>query len=492
MYPALQLLARSPRLVRAPASASVPGLSGSAVPPSWPPNAARMASQNSFRIEYDTFGELKVPNDKYYGAQTVRSTMNFKIGGVTKRMPIPVIKAFGILKRAAAEVSQNYGLDPKIADAIMRAADEVAEGKLNDHFPLLVWQTGSGTQTNMNVNEVISNRAIEMLGGELGSKKAVHPNDRVNKSQSSNDTFPTAMHIAAAVEVHEVLLPGLQKLHDAPNAKSKEFAQIIKIGRTHTQDAVPLTLEQEFSGYVQQVSYAMARIKAAMPRIYELAAGGTAVGTGLHTRVGFAEKVAAKVAALTGFLFVTVPNKFEALAAHDALVELSGAMNTTACSLMKIANNIRFLGSGPRSGLGELIFPENEPGNSIMPGKCEAMTMVAAQVMGNHVAIIVGGSNGHFELNIFKPMMIKNVLHSARLLGDASVSFTENCVVGIEANRERINKLMNESLMLVTALNPHIGYDKAAKIAKTAHKNGSTLKGTSIELGYLTAEQFDE
>lgn len=456
-----------------------------------------MASQNSFRIEYDTFGELKVPTDKYYGAQTVRSTMNFKIGGATERMPIPVIKAFGILKRAAAEVNQEYGLDPKIASAIMKAADEVAEGKLNDHFPLVVWQTGSGTQTNMNVNEVISNRAIEMLGGELGSKKPVHPNDHVNKSQSSNDTFPTAMHIAAALEVHQVLLPGLQKLHDALSAKSKEFAQVIKIGRTHTQDAVPLTLGQEFSGYVQQVQYAMERIKAAMPRIYELAAGGTAVGTGLNTRIGFAEKVAAKVAALTGLPFVTAPNKFEALAAHDALVELSGAMNTTACSLMKIANDIRFLGSGPRSGLGELILPENEPGSSIMPGKvnptqCEAMTMVAAQVMGNHVAVTVGGSNGHFELNVFKPMMIKNVLHSARLLGDASVSFTENCVVGIQANTERINKLMNESLMLVTALNPHIGYDKAAKIAKTAHKNGSTLKKTAIELGYLTAEQFDE
>jgi len=456
-----------------------------------------MASQNSFRIEFDTFGELKVPNDKYYGAQTVRSTMNFKIGGVTERMPIPVIKAFGILKRAAAEVNQDYGLDSKIAEAIMKAADEVAEGKLNDHFPLVVWQTGSGTQTNMNVNEVISNRAIEMLGGELGSKKPVHPNDHVNKSQSSNDTFPTAMHIAAAVEVHEVLLPGLQKLHDALDAKSKEFAHIIKIGRTHTQDAVPLTLGQEFSGYVQQVKYAMTRIRSTMPRIYELAAGGTAVGTGLNTRIGFAEKVAAKVAALTGLPFVTAPNKFEALAAHDALVELSGAMNTTACSLMKIANDIRFLGSGPRSGLGELILPENEPGSSIMPGKvnptqCEALSMVAAQVMGNHVAVTVGGSNGHFELNVFKPMMIKNVLHSARLLGDAAVSFTENCVVGIQANTERINKLMNESLMLVTALNPHIGYDKAAKIAKTAHKNGSTLKATAIELGYLTAEQFDE
>ncbi|XP_075411799.1 fumarate hydratase, mitochondrial [Tenrec ecaudatus] len=456
-----------------------------------------MASQNSFRREYDTFGELKVPNDKYYGAQTVRSTMNFKIGGVTERMPVPVIKAFGILKKAAADVNQEYGLDPNVASAIMKAADEVDEGKFNDHFPLVIWQTGSGTQTNMNVNEVISNRAIEMLGGELGSKKPVHPNDHVNKSQSSNDTFPTAMHIAAATEVHDVLLPGLQKLHDTLNAKSKEFAQIIKIDRTHTQDAVPLTLGQELSGYVQQVKYAMVRIEAALPRIYELAAGGTAVGTGLNTRIGFAEKVASKVAALTGLPFVTAPNKFEALAAHDALVELSGAMNTAACSLMKIANDICFLGSGPRSGLGELILPENEPGSSIMPGKvnptqCEAMTMVAAQVMGNHVAVTIGGSNGHFELNVFKPMMIKNVLRSSRLLGDASVSFTENCVVGIQANTERINKLMNESLMLVTALNPHIGYDKAAKIAKTAHKNGSTLKETAIKLGYLTAEQFYE
>ncbi|XP_028902966.1 fumarate hydratase, mitochondrial isoform X1 [Ornithorhynchus anatinus] len=461
------------------------------------PPGARMASQNAFRVEYDTFGELRVPTDKYYGAQTVRSTMNFKIGGVTERMPIPVIRAFGILKRAAAEVNQDYGLDPKIAGAIVKAADEVAAGKLNEHFPLVVWQTGSGTQTNMNVNEVISNRAIEMLGGELGSKKPVHPNDHVNKSQSSNDTFPTAMHIAAATEVHGVLLPGLRKLRDALEAKSREFAQIIKIGRTHTQDAVPLTLGQEFSAYVQQVKYGMARIQAALPRVYELAAGGTAVGTGLNTRVGFAEKVAAKVAALTGLPFVTAPNKFEALAAHDALVELSGAMNTVACSLMKIANDIRFLGSGPRSGLGELILPENEPGSSIMPGKvnptqCEAVTMVAAQVMGNHVAVTVGGSNGHFELNVFKPMMIKNVLNSARLLGDAAVSFADNCVVGIQANTERIDRLMSESLMLVTALNPHIGYDKAAKIAKTAHRNGSTLKATAIELGYLTAEQFDE
>ncbi|KAJ8365616.1 hypothetical protein SKAU_G00144470 [Synaphobranchus kaupii] len=443
--------------------------------------SSRMASSESYRIERDTFGELKVPSDKYYGAQTVRSTMNFKIGGVSERMPIQVIKAFGILKRAAAEVNKDYGLDPKVADAIVKAADE----------------TGSGTQTNMNVNEVISNRAIEIMGGKLGSKDPVHPNDHVNKSQSSNDTFPTAMHISAAMEVHNVLLPGLQTLHDALAAKSAEFKDIIKIGRTHTQDAVPLSLGQEFSGYVQQVKYSIERVKAAMPRVYELAAGGTAVGTGLNTRIGFAEKVAEKVSALTGLPFVTAANKFEALAAHDALVELSGALNTVSCSMMKIANDVRFLGSGPRSGLGELILPENEPGSSIMPGKvnptqCEAMTMVAAQVMGNHVAVTIGGSNGHFELNVFKPMMIKNVLNSARLLGDASVSFTKNCVAGIQANTERINKLMNESLMLVTALNPHIGYDKAATIAKTAHKEGSTLKATAVKLGYLTEEQFDQ
>ncbi|XP_074491546.1 fumarate hydratase, mitochondrial [Sebastes fasciatus] len=457
---------------------------------------SRMAS-SEYRIERDTFGELKVPADKYYGAQTVRSTMNFKIGGPSERMPIQVIKAFGILKRAAAEVNKEFGLDPKIADAIIQAADEVSAGKLDDHFPLVVWQTGSGTQSNMNVNEVISNRAIEILGGKLGSKDPVHPNDHVNKSQSSNDTFPTAMHIATATEVHHVLLPGLQMLHDALAAKSEEFKDIIKIGRTHTQDAVPLSLGQEFSAYVQQVKYSILRVKAAMPRVYELAAGGTAVGTGLNTRIGFAEKVASTVSSLTGLPFVTAPNKFEALAAHDALVELSGALNTVAVSMMKIANDIRFLGSGPRSGLGELILPENEPGSSIMPGKvnptqCEAMTMVAAQVMGNHVAVTIGGSNGHFELNVFKPMIVKNVLNSAQLLGDASVSFTKNCVVGIEANRERINKLMNESLMLVTALNEHIGYDKAAAIAKTAHKKGTTLKATAVELGYLTEEQFDE
>ncbi|XP_043551521.1 fumarate hydratase, mitochondrial isoform X1 [Chiloscyllium plagiosum] len=482
---------------KAPGARSSPLLVSSLRPPAAVAICKRMESSEVYRIEYDTFGELKVPNDKYYGAQTVRSMMNFKIGGVSERMPIQVIKAFGILKRAAAEVNVEYGLDPKIADSIIKAADEVLAGKLDDHFPLVIWQTGSGTQTNMNVNEVISNRAIQILGGKLGSKDPVHPNDHVNKSQSSNDTFPTAMHIAAAKEVHEVLLPGLQKLHDALEKKAKEFATIIKIGRTHTQDAVPLSLGQEFSGYVQQIKYSMERIKAALPRIYELAAGGTAVGTGLNTRIGFAEKVAAKVSELTGLPFVTAPNKFEALAAHDALVELSGAMNVVACSLMKVANDIRFLGSGPRSGLGELTLPENEPGSSIMPGKvnptqCEAITMVAAQVMGNHVAVTVGGSNGHFELNVFKPMIIKNVLNSAQLIGDSCVSFTDHCVVGIQANTQRIDKLMNESLMLVTALNPHIGYDKAAKIAKAAHKEGTTLKEMAVKLGYLTPEQFEQ
>ena len=385
-----------------------------------------------------------------------------------------------------------------MAGAISEAADEVISGKLyDDHFPLVIWQTGSGTQSNMNTNEVIANRAIEILGGELGSKTPVHPNDHVNKSQSSNDTYPTAMHIAVAVEIHEVLLPGLQKLHDALDAKAKEYADIIKIGRTHTQDATPLTLGQEFGGYVQQLAFGIERIKVCMPRIYMLAAGGTAVGTGLNTRIGFAEKIAAKVSDLTGLPFITAPNKFEALAAHDAMVEVSGALNVIACSIMKIANDIRFLGSGPRCGLGELSLPENEPGSSIMPGKinptqCEAITMVAAQVMGNHVAVTIGGSNGHFELNVFKPMMVANVLRSIRLVGDSCSAFTDNCVVGIEANRETIHRLLNESLMLVTALNPHIGYDAAAKIAKTAHKNGTTLKEESIRLGYLNEEQFKE
>merc|ERR1719340_118479 len=453
----------------------------------------------TYRVEADTFGELQVPAEKYYGAQTLRSVMNFPIGDrASERMPMPVIKAFGVLKKAAAQANQEFGLDPAVAEAISKAADEVISGKLyDDHFPLVIWQTGSGTQSNMNTNEVISNRAIEILGGELGSKTPVHPNDHVNKSQSSNDTYPTAMHIAVAQEIHNVLIPGMEKLHDALDAKAKEYADIIKIGRTHTQDATPLTLGQEFSGYVTQLKFGIERIEATLPRLYLLAAGGTAVGTGLNTRIGFAEKVAAKVSDLTGLPFVTAPHKFEALAVHDAMVEVSGACNVVACSIMKIANDIRFLGSGPRCGLGELSLPENEPGSSIMPGKvnptqCEAITMVAAQVMGNHVAVTDGGSNGHFELNVFKPMMVANVLRSIRLLGDSSVAFTDNCVTGIEANREYITKLMSESLMLVTALNPHIGYDKAAKIAKTAHKNGTTLLQEALNLGYLTEEQFKE
>ncbi|VDN50720.1 unnamed protein product [Dracunculus medinensis] len=456
----------------------------------------RMIS-TKFRKERDTFGEIEVAADRYYGAQTARSMMNFKIGGPEERMPLPVIHAFGILKKAAALVNKEFGLETKLADAISKAADEVIEGKLDDHFPLVVWQTGSGTQSNMNVNEVISNRAIELLGGELGSKKPVHPNDHVNMSQSSNDTYPTAMHIAVAREINGRLLPALIQLRDSLAKKSKEFEKIIKIGRTHTQDAVPLTLGQEFSGYVQQMENGIERVKGTLPRLYMLAAGGTAVGTGLNTRIGFAEKVAKKVSELTNLPFVTAPNKFEALAAHDAMVEVHGALNTVATSLMKIANDIRFLGSGPRCGLGELSLPENEPGSSIMPGKvnptqCEAITMVAAQVFGNQVAVTVGGSNGHFELNVFKPMIVRNVLHSTRLIADSCVSFSINCVDGIQANMANIEKILRESLMLVTALNPHIGYDNAAKIAKTAHKNGTTLKEEAVNLGILTAEQFDQ
>lgn len=411
-------------------------------------------------------------------------------------MPIPVVRAFGILKKCAAIANKEYGLDVKKADAIIQAADEVKEGKLDDHFPLVIWQTGSGTQSNMNANEVISNRAIEILGGELGSQ-LVHPNDDVNRSQSSNDTFPTVMHIAAIIETNERLIPNLKKLTEGLRAKSNEFNDIVKIGRTHTQDATPLTLGQEFSGYVYQLEQGLKRIEAALPDVLLTAQGGTAVGTGLNTYVGFAEAIASNLKKETGYDFVTSPNKFESLATKDALVHLSGALNTLAVSLMKIANDIRFLGSGPRCGLGELSLPENEPGSSIMPGKvnptqCEAMTMCCAQVMGNHMAVSVGGSNGHFELNVFKPLIIRNVLHSIALLGDACDSFHENCVVGIEANRENIKKIMNESLMLVTALNPHIGYDKAAQIAKTAHKEGSTLKESAIKLGHLTEAQFNE
>ncbi|KRY90252.1 putative fumarate hydratase, mitochondrial, partial [Trichinella pseudospiralis] len=456
---------------------------------------SNMASD--FRVERDTFGELKVPSDKYYGAQTARSLMNFDIGGPNERMPLPIIHAFGVLKKAAAIVNKARGLDAVLSDAIVKAADEVIEGKLDDHFPLVIWQTGSGTQSNMNVNEVISNRAIEILGGQLGSKNPVHPNDHVNMAQSSNDTYPTAMHISTAVEINKLLLPNLKKLHEALQNKAKEFASIIKIGRTHTQDAVPLSLGQEFSGYAQQIAYGIERVNATLPRLYELALGGTAVGTGLNTYKGFAEKAAAEIAKQTGLPFKSAPNKFEALAAHDTMVEVHGALNVIACSLMKIANDIRFLGSGPRSGLGELILPENEPGSSIMPGKvnptqCEAVTMVAAQVIGNQVAVSVGGSNGHFELNVFKPLIVSNVLRSIRLISDCSRSFTDHCVIGIQANHDRIKKLMNESLMLVTALNPHIGYDKAAQIAKLGHKEGITLKEAALKLGFLTADQFDQ
>ncbi|KAG2185727.1 hypothetical protein INT43_002162 [Umbelopsis isabellina] len=450
-----------------------------------------------FRIERDTFGELNVPADKLYGAQTQRSVQNFDIGGPRERMPEPLIKAFGVLKKASAQVNMSYGLDQKIGNAIIQAADEVIEGKLMDHFPLVVFQTGSGTQTNMNVNEVIANRAIQMLGGKLGDKATVHPNDHVNMSQSSNDTFPTSMHVAAVLELNNSLIPALTQLRDALDEKAKSFHHIIKIGRTHLQDAVPLTLEQEFSGYVTQLTLGIQRVENSSRNLLKLAQGGTAVGTGLNTRKGFDEKVAAAIASLTNQPFVTAPNKFEALAAHDAIVESHGALNTVAVSLMKIANDIRYLGSGPRCGLGELSLPENEPGSSIMPGKvnptqCEAMTMVCAQVMGNNTTISIAGSNGQFELNVFKPVMISNFLQSVRILSDASVSFTRNCVVGIKANEDRIKAILNESLMLVTALNPHIGYDNAAKCAKNAHKKGITLKESALELGILTEQQFHD
>lgn len=451
----------------------------------------------SHRKETDTFGPINVDASRYWGAQTQRSLENFDIGGPTEKMPIPVIRAFAIVKKAAAIVNLQFGLDPKVSQAIIQAADEVISGKLDDHFPLVVWQTGSGTQSNMNVNEVLSNRAIEILGGQMGSKKPVHPNDHVNMSQSSNDTYPTAMHVAAAMEIHARLLPGLAQLHKGLTEKARKFEHIIKIGRTHTQDATPLTLGQEFGGYAQQVAYGIERVKGTLPRLYHLAQGGTAVGTGLNTYEGFDHKVAEEVSKLTKLPFATATNKFEALAAHDALVEVHGALNTVAVSLMKIANDIRFLGSGPRCGLGELQLPENEPGSSIMPGKvnptqCEALTMVCAQVMGNQVAVSVGGSNGHFELNVFKPVIIRNVLQSVRLLGDAARSFTLHCVDGIIADEDRINKLMNESLMLVTSLNPHIGYDNAAKAAKKAHAEKTTLKEACLKLGILTSEQFDQ
>jgi fumarate hydratase, class II len=446
------------------------------------------------RTETDTFGPIDVAADRYWGAQAQRSLGNFKIGW--EKQPAPIVRALGIVKRAAAEANLELGkLDGKLAKTIIAAAQEVIDGKLNDHFPLVVWQTGSGTQSNMNANEVISNRAIEMMGGVMGSKKPVHPNDHVNMSQSSNDTFPTAMHIACAEQISTDLLPALEHLHAALKAKSNDWKKIIKIGRTHTQDATPLTLGQEFSGYAKQIENGIARIKSTLPSLMELAQGGTAVGTGLNAPKGFDKLVAAKIAEITGLAFKTAPNKFEALAAHDAMVMSHGAITTVAASCFKIANDIRFLGSGPRAGLGELALPENEPGSSIMPGKvnptqCEALTQVCAHIMGNNAAIAFAGSQGHFELNVFNPMMAYNFLQSVRLLADAAISFTDNCVVGIEPRIDNIAKGVENSLMLVTALNERLGYDACAKIAKTAHKNGTTLREEAVGGGYLTDAEF--
>jgi fumarate hydratase, class II len=454
-----------------------------------------MADKQAFRTETDSMGPIEVPADHYWGAQTQRSLHHFNIG--PDRMARSMIRAFGLLKKAAAQVNQDLGkLPADKARLIVQAADEVVSGKLDSEFPLRIWQTGSGTQTNMNANEVISNRAIELAGGKLGSKKPIHPNDDVNMSQSSNDTFPTAMHVAAAEEIVRLLVPAVRKLRDALDAKAREFASIVKIGRTHLMDAVPLTLGQEFSGYVAQLDADLKRIGAALPDIYELAIGGTAVGTGLNTHPQFADRTAAKTAEFTGLPFTAAPNKFAALAAHDALVMASGALRTLACSLMKIANDIRWMGSGPRCGLGELRLPENEPGSSIMPGKVnptqsEAMTMVCLQVIGNDTAIAAAGTQGNFELNVFKPLIIHNLLHSITLLSHACVSFTEFCVAGIEPDRERIAGYVENSLMLVTALSPHIGYDNAAKVAKKAHAENTTLRQAAVALGFLKPEEFD-
>ncbi|MAZ76378.1 MAG: fumarate hydratase, class II [Micavibrio sp.] len=454
------------------------------------------AKEQEVRIETDSLGEVEVPLDTYYGAQTQRSLQNFNIG--TEKMPAALVRALGIQKKAAALSNMALGImDAKIGTPLVNAADEVIDGTLKDQFPLSVWQTGSGTQSNMNANEVIAGRANEVLTGTRGGKEPIHPNDHVNMGQSSNDTFPTVMHIAAAEQVHHALMPALEELHSALDTKAQAFSKIVKNGRTHLQDATPLTLGQEFSGYAKQIEYGLARIEACMPRLMQLAQGGTAVGTGINCKAGFDVEFAKTVSEITGLDFETADNKFEALAAHDAMIEISGAMNVLAASLMKIANDIRLLGSGPRSGIGEIILPANEPGSSIMPGKvnptqCEALTMVCAQVMGNHTTVTVAGSQGHFELNVFKPVIIYNVLQSIQLIADASVSFTKNCVVGIEADEKRITALMENSLMLVTALNPHIGYDNAAKIAKTAYANGTTLKEEGVNLGLLTAEQYDE
>lgn len=448
------------------------------------------------RMETDSFGPIEVPDDSYWGAQTERSRQNFTIG--TERIPLSFIHALGLQKKVAALVNMDLGLlSPELGNAIVQAADEVATGKLDRHFPLVVWQTGSGTQTNMNANEVISNRAIELLGGTMGSKKPVHPNDHVNMSQSSNDSFPTVMQMATAFQIHQLLLPALEGLHWALQDKERAFKDIIKVGRTHLQDATPITLGQEFSGYATQIKMGIARVKNTFPHLYQLAQGGTAVGTGLNAPLDFGERFAHKVAELSGLPFVSAENKFEGLASEDTMVEVSGALNVIAVSLMKIANDIRLLGSGPRCGLGELILPENEPGSSIMPGKvnptqCEALTMIATQVMGNHMTVSIAGSNGQLELNVFKPVMIYNILQSIRLLADGMNSFTEKCVVGIVANEKRIHELLYQSLMLVTALNPHIGYDKSAEIAKKAHKEHTTLLEAALALGYVTEAQYKE